>query len=196
LLISMPSTSIHIPANLIIEQHTRPHILGIYTLMARLVLYHKRAIELAQSDIMAYDTTLGRSTVVGALTKLRLGHWIIEGKSKQGKKITYLPTWGLVAGKTIPWNRRDPSPPEVVTTIKIPSQLLDEYIGVMAPHPYGLALIERNHEQPLLHFHDVGVYLTAMAGYAFSTPKLEQHKLIIDGIVQTMAEITPDVVNP
>jgi hypothetical protein len=184
LLINMPSTSIHIPTLLIIEQHTRPHVLGIYTLIARLVLFEKRAIELSQADIMAYDPTLARGPVVRALEKLRRGQWILSGKSKQGGKTTYFPTWGTIAGKTIPWNPIDESPPGSVTTIKVHSQLLDEYIGVMVPHHYGVVLVERVHKQPLLHLHDIGVYLTALVGYPVSTPNLMVNKLIIGDKVQ------------
>jgi hypothetical protein len=186
LLINMPSTFIHIPTHLIIEQRTSPLALGIYTLIARLVVYHKRPTGLSQADIMAYDTKVVRGSVIRALEKLHHNRWVVGEKGSQGAKANYLPTWGLVAGTILPWDPQDTSPPEAVATTKIHSQLLDSYIGVLVPHPQGV-LIERPHDQPLLHLRDVGVYLTALAGYPGSTPNLTQQKLIIGDKVQPVS---------
>lgn len=179
-LISMPHTAVPIPTALIIEQHTRPLVLGIYTLMSRLVRYHKQPIMLAQEDIVAYDTTIVRGSVIRAFKHLQDNQWILRGARAPGTKTAYLPTWGFVAGTTLPWDFTDETVPAGVATIMIPSQVLDDSIGVIVPRETGQALIDRLHATPVLHLRDIGVYLTTLVGYLGSTENLLRQGLIVD----------------
>jgi hypothetical protein len=185
MLINMPSTLIHIPTNLIIEQRASPLSLGIYTLIARLFLFQKQAIDLSQPDIMKYDSAVDRNSVIRAIAKLTKDSWILQHRGKVGRnKNSYKPTWGFVSGRCIAWDSKDAAPPPEVQTIQLDSQILDQFIGVIVPNSSGSALIDRPQTKPLLRLADVGVYLTALIGYPVSTPSLTKLKLVINGRAQ------------
>jgi hypothetical protein len=185
MLINMPSTLIHIPTHLIIEQRTTPLSLGIYTLIGRLFLFKQESVDLSQPDIMKYDASIDRNSVMRAIAKLIKNNWMVqEREGVGGNKNTYRPTWGFVAGRCISWDTKDTAPPEGMQSVQMSSQVLDQFIGVMVPNTSGAALIERHHAKPLLRLADIGVYLTALVGYPVSTPNLTKLKLVINGRAQ------------
>jgi hypothetical protein len=151
---------------LALDVRNSPLAAAIYLLVARIFLVQQEPVPLSAADIQAIDAsdTLSRGAIIAALDRLIDNGWVLV-ETQRGKKATYTPTWGVVAGEVRPWTMAEPTlgRPRLVRTVRVPRVVLDICVGRVTPHHQHAALVERYVTRPPLTLRDINAYALAWA---------------------------------
>ncbi len=122
-----------LPEKLCADLRDNPIALGVYALIARQFFITHESIPLSAGDLMHFDPELSYGQARRALERLSKAGWIIC--TALGRKNTYLPSWGIIAGSPRPWchNAERLGRPAHVRTIRFEASVLDS-IGRILPH--------------------------------------------------------------
>ena len=139
-----PATYVPLPRNLIEDLRNAPVAIGAYMLLARLYQTNGSSIPLSPGDLQLYDSVLSYGSGRRAIDRLVDNGYAVICDSA-GRKVNYLPSWGMVDAAPRAWDRAAPSwgRPRHINTIRLDDRLLDLCMGRLRPHVNYAAVIER-----------------------------------------------------
>ena len=176
---------VRVPLRLAQDALHRPHLVGIYALIARLWRLSSTPVALSVDDLCHYDPALVPSTTQRALAWLADAGWLIATR-RRGHKTTYTPTWGLVRGAVVAWEAGMPSlgRPGHVRSLALDTRLLDYYMGRLVPHRgQQPGNVSRYLSAPALALTDIGSYVQMQAGLVIApSVALVRCGLVRDGV--------------
>lgn len=163
-----------------------PLAVGVYLAVARCAVAHQGPVPLSAADLAAW---MGISrerdaNVMRRLKRLLDDGWLVA-EAELGTKRRLCPTWGQDANGTArPWDWQAPQlgKPEAVRTRRVPTDLLDTYLGRLDPQPGRRpATITRYFDRPLLDLADIGAYALCTLVVAEPTLRLRRLGLFAGG---------------
>ena len=160
-----PATYVPLPRCLMEDLRNAPVALGTYALLARLYQISGTSVYLSPGDLQLYDPALSYGSARRAIERLvENGYAVVVDSS--GRKISYLPSWGMVDNAPRPWDRAAPSwaRPRHITALRLDDRLLDLCMGRLRPHAIHPAVVERYVAAPMVSLRDIGAYARALAG--------------------------------
>lgn len=157
-----------------------PLAVGVYLAVARCAVANQGRVPLSAADLAAWVGTPRERdvNVMRRLKRLLDDGWLVA-EAELGVKRRLCPTWGQDAsGTTRPWDWQAPQlgKPEAVRTRRVPTDLLDTYLGRLDPQPGRRpATITRYFDRPLLDLSDIGAY--ALCTLVVAEPTLHLRRL-------------------
>lgn len=157
-----------------------PLAVGVYLAVARCAVAHQGPVPLSAADLAAWVgiPRARDANVMRRLKRLLDDGWLVA-EAELGTKRRLCPTWGRDAsGIARPWDWQVPQlgKPEAVRTRRVPTDLLDTYLGRLDPQPGRRpAAITRYFDRPLLDLTDIGAY--ALCTLVVAEPTLHLRRL-------------------
>lgn len=184
-----PTHYVLLPQHLLTDLRDSPLAIGAYALIARLLRVTGEPVPLSPVDIQRYDPQVSYGAATRALQRLDDAGYVVPHRVR-GRKTTYVPTWGRVAGRVLPWDLVAPllGRPRHRQAIRLDQRLLDLCMGRLQPHHAHPALVTRYLTSPLLGLHEVGAYGLLLHGLPGVTPRLAQLGLVVQGAPQPLPD--------
>lgn len=163
-----------------------PLAVGVYLAVARCAVAHQGPVPLSAADLAAWVWIPRErdANVMRRLKRLLDDGWLVA-EAELGTKRRLCPTWGRDANGTArPWDWQAPQlgKPEAVRTRRVPTDLLDTYLGRLDPQPGRRpATITRYFDRPLLDLADIGAYALCTLVVAEPTLRLRRLGLFAGG---------------
>lgn len=163
-----------------------PLTIGVYLAVARCAVAHQGPVPLSAADLAAWVGIPRErdANVMRRLKRLLDDGWLVA-EAELGVKRRLCPTWGKEASGIVqPWDWNQPQlgKPEAVRTRRVPTDLLDTYLGRLDPQPGRRpAAITRYFDRPLLDLADIGAYAICTLVVAEPTLRLRRLGLFVGG---------------
>lgn len=184
-----PAHYVLLPQPLLADLRDSPLAIGAYALIARLLRLTGEPVPLSPGDLQRYDPQVSYGAATRALQRLDDTGYVVAQRAR-GRKTAYLPTWGRVAGRLLPWDLAAPllGRPRHRHAIRLDQRLLDLCMGRLQPHPAHPALVTRYLTSPLLGLHEVGAYGLALIGLPTPSPQLISLGLLAGDVPQSLPD--------
>lgn len=183
---SRPAHYLRVPDRLLRVYAHDPLAVGVYVAVARCAVAHQGPVPLSAADLAAWVGIPRErdANVMRRLKRLLDDGWLVA-EAELGTKRRLCPTWGQDAsGIARPWDWQVPQlgKPEAVRTRRVPTDLLDTYLGRLDPQPGRRpAAITRYFDRPLLNLADIGAYALCTLVVAEPTLRLRRLGLFAGG---------------
>lgn len=181
-----PAPYLRVPDRLLRAYAHDPLAVGVYLAVARCALVCQGPVPLSTADLAAWaGVSRARDVSIMRRVKRLLEDGWLSAEADVGVKRRLCPTWGRDAGGSVrPWDWCQPQlgKPEALRARRVPTELLDTYLGRLDPQPGRRpAAITRYFDRPLLDLADIGAYALCMLVATEPTVRLRRLGLFAGG---------------